>query len=625
MESQTSTELYERLRNKIQHIKKIITNVSFSSAKERRQFPTEVIPILYLPGSHEHIPTCPFYLRTSAVGRPIVSDIVALLKVCTSLSHAIQIKPSMKVHDSDFPNCTLFDVARKDILQIQSNNTMGTLRQYFLLKGRGSSYDSAMENTIRENRYVQDFLQIIESDAIPSPEQWKQFLERWPQKYCSSSLLERTYIRRGEIRAYVTCNDPCLSLVGSALHSILYLRNSEFRSMPPFCDTSPHNKHLLFLEFSHPATCELTLLFGDISSFTASLKNAWIVLIATIEVLEEENNEGYFVADVGGSLLQCELIELLRNFLFLASAVEVRHELETFVSVGGMLGVSGIDDLFKVTYSLFLRCICRRLKSCVSCIPRCGGDDFLIRLLTRLDSPLSRGAAITYLYTEIGKYMGQIKNFPSLTIAHDSDTVTDLTFCQKQIRIISRSDQEQVHVKMQSQWPIPLMRGLLSLDYGTEGSANKMLVALESVPYVPEKEEIQGGLYALYSLRDAGQLKPLKITKVYDQVWHQDTYTIGAIRLLTEVPIVLDQQGNAYKTTFQSCLSSIPQNTLVRVGLDTAEGTKIAVVGRLQEFNSTTLLEYQPLPPRFSETPIALKEAIRDTLESLFEDKHMPI
>ena len=49
METQASSELYERLQEKVCRIKEILTNVSFSSAKERRQNLLEVSPSSLIP------------------------------------------------------------------------------------------------------------------------------------------------------------------------------------------------------------------------------------------------------------------------------------------------------------------------------------------------------------------------------------------------------------------------------------------------------------------------------------------------------------------------------------------------------------------------------------------------
>jgi len=504
----------------------------------------------------------------------------------------------------------MFDGLRKAVAALQEDDKMGTLESLFAYYGRSHDYLIAMGGrSIQENLYVQSLLGILCEDSVPLPSIWDGFSKMWPKKVCCD-LRERPYIQRGEVRSFVVDKDPLRTLVGSTIHSLLQVKEAISHDLAPYSDVAPKKtKHLVSETLFVKEGFSLCILFGDISSFSASLKNVWIVLIGLINFLEDRGIEEVLVIDIKGSLLETSVLEILRTFLYLASACATRHEQDLFYSQGAMLGIAGVDTLCKVTFGLFLRLICRRCKLNVSVTPQVGGDDFKINLIYKTNYPGLKCEAINYLDYEIRSRVGFIKELNTFDVPMETlDIMTPFTYCKKVLRVIVEATSPTTfRISLASQWPIPLMRALLTSTFRPTQAA-EFWETTRSAPWVPDHEEIRDGLYALFAISKCGLIKDSKTVKYFDPINHINFFTAKAMEILSEVRPIRDSLGKYYKLSFRDKLSSVESDRLEWVPVS-SDGGGTCVTAR-GEISRTVCHYFFRRPDPFAEIPESVLQAL---------------
>jgi len=612
MEEQTKNELFAALELKIRSLKDVIIGPSLASLKERRQFPTKILSVDQR-AMNSIDSTTPYYWIETLQGRPITTELLCLIKRSTSRVEKLKIKPSQKVNFPGSRHISMFDGLAKTVFSLTIQERMPTLETLFNYFGRSKDYEISMGGlSIQDNIYVQSLVKLLSGDNIPLRSEWGMFAKMWP-KMITCDLLEKTYYQRGEVRAFVSDKDPLRTLIGAAVHSLLYVKEAEHSDLPPFSDVSPKkSKHLISKRIFISKGFSLCILFGDISSFTASLKNIWIILIGLIQLLEESGENEIIVLDIKGNLIETNARELFRCYLYLASACGTRHEDEVFYSLGGMLGIAGIDTLCKVSFALFLRLLCKRQKFGVRLTPKAGGDDFTIDLIYRTSNPYLKAEVINWLHNEIQQRIGHIKALDSLDVPMEScDFITEQRYCKKAVRVVVQVLSEQtLEVRLESQWPIPLMRALLS-SKTSPSEASEFWEATKSAPWVPEKEEIRDGLYALFAMAKQGSIKDFKVIKHFDFVDHVGLFTRGAMDILLKVTPVQDSNGKLYKVTYPDKLSSVDSSLLEWIPGQVGAMSRPCVAAR-GEIHRTESTFFYRTPDPLSEVPMSVYYALCD-------------
>jgi len=619
METQTSKELLAVWLDRLKELEELVLGANLSRLKERRQFAT--VPFPFGLGNEERFPNGDGEGWNSTLTLGFIVDPIATLlrRDLTYCHQQLAVHPSEKVRYLGRP-CSILEGLRRAIGRLEVDGRMGTLAELFLRYGRQDEYLVATgPGGILEQPFVKDLLGLL-SQVTVSREDWLLYRRMWPISVFAD-LREKLYPHRGEIRAFVADKDVLRSLLGSILHKLLLPSEDRAAEFEPYSDVFPRSgKHILSESWSISSVNELTLIFGDISSFTASKRNIWIALIATIQFLEEYGLNDVLVIDVRGSLLETTLVEALRCYLYLASAVEVRDEQDSFFSVGAMLGIAGVDTLAKAVFALFLRGLCLTVPGAVGVYPRVGGDDFIIRLITSRRDPVSRVRIVNHLRQEISKYIGHVKEFSELRLPiANFDIVTEDRYCKKLLRIVGEEQDGGMtqFIRLQSQFSLPLFKDLIQpTEHLDPMEFDQFWDATRAVPWVPENEYLRNLMFALHSGGSSGPLSTTIWSRTYDGIVEDlDGFTPEALRAISQqVRPVRDSQGELYRVHPRSMVSSMRPERLRRIKVGYGRSARFIVALTSEPLPGRGTVPIQ-LPDRTIEVPDDILEAVRRAQE----------
>jgi hypothetical protein len=562
MEEQTAEELIQDLMRRLSEVEQMLSAPDNSALKEKRQFATSMLPIVDLAYYGIYADT----QGSEWIGSPgncsVAKHVVVLLsRSLERYEHQLPCKPSLRSKAEGEKWVNLNEAIRRLVRDCQIGSRIVKMRELFSVSGRSLEFASATCCSVKENIYVQDLLYLLHEEGIPTLERWSDLRRRWPLKV-TAKLSVRFYINRLERRAFCSDHDELRALVGSALHSLLkhHHRNDTHR---PYATTMPcRNKNILSEDFKMDVDQEFTLLLGDISSFTASFANTWLLLIEVTSMLETEGrSDEILILDVRGELIETSIVEILRLVIYMCSAVEVEHEGERFFSLGAMLGIAGIDTLAKVLFGLILEELCDSLPRGVEAIPKAGGDDFVIKLRTKVSDHQTRKISITFLEREISKYVGKLKTFDEIRIASPPcDFLTTATYCKKILHVRSELLGNEVRVQIQSQYKIPLFRGLIQGFDEDDDSAvflSFWTAIRRTMPWVEEREELCDMIFALVTNHHF-TLPSSKYEKYsIFGVIGSGLVTDKVKEMLAGVPVLYDSRGTAFRSTDEQRMSSL--------------------------------------------------------------------
>lgn len=615
MEEQAATELVDALLSKLSACRELILGRDISLEKERRQFPTN---LLYMPGyagaprDAAEYDDCPSWLCTRGCSHVIDSLILLLTRDLARVDYQLRVKPSQKSRKSG-QGLPHYDYIKRTARQLTRCGVMPVLREIFEHNGALDIYESAVGGTVYRNLFVQDLLFLLSGRDVPLTSEWLELRAAWP---IGSNLRFNTklYLSRLERRTFAGDKDVLRSLLGSILHALLSPVGKKDHHRPFSFSAPPMGKNILDLNFTLAANSEYTMVFGDISSFTASFSNMWVILLELIHVLEVRGIEKKIVVDVGGSLIETELVEVLRLFVYMGAGAGVEAGDELFFPKGAILGVAGVDTLAKATFALILESICASVPEVTTARPRAAGDDFYIGLVTRCSKPETITAALDYLREEIGGVVGRLKILEYETLQRPPvDYVSSATFCKKRLRVVSERELNgRRRVKIMSQWPLPMLGALIERPTGPDHSAAGVWNAIRrGVPWVPENELLNGIMFGLYA-EDGDTDLPLSKTVQSTELGVDlvDGFTPGALELLSKVDPILDSDGCAYRLTFRSRVSAIASGRLESLKVST-EGVLGFIIARRGELRPDTFEISAELPPRNTEPHKELSEAYR--------------
>lgn len=615
MEVQTADLLFRDWIQRSKALVRTLEAADLSKQKELRQFPTNCFPVLFAGRTLE-----------DSISKPLLKgsiDVLSLSQAVIRLlcrnrdfcDNQLRVKPSRKVHAIGCSQTHLVSLTRS-IKAIESYGRMGTLELLLTRSGMGRLYAEAMSGPICQNLYVRDLLNVLSGDAIPSKADWDAFLGSWTENQ-PVQLKSRLDPNVGEPRAFAVDKSATRSLVGSILHSLLHQKRTEPHLLPPYSTNSPPvGKHLITATYDIKAENELTLAFVDISSFTASFKNIWVVLINTIHVLEQSGNDEPLVVDVNGSLLETRKIEVLRLFLRLASGVKVEYDGTWSISLGGMLGISGIDTLAKVVYALIIDQLTefyrRGLQGLYS---RVGGDDIILFTISKKTKPHAARETILAVTSEIREVVGAIKDQDCMfRIPYNFDGYAPYPFCKKELRIVSQMGTPRPgrqSIQLQSQFRIPMYSVLFnSRQWSQVDIARGFWSSLKSVPWVPENMLIRSVLFAIFMRNIDAHLHEENASRgVHFSGQIIDGCSVKARDTLLGVTPVADSTGQLYKTTLAARYSSIKPGTLLRIFAITQAGNFPLTVHASERVRPDTPLILEK-PDRYITLPTDLAEAV---------------
>lgn len=557
MEQQSAVELCKELNIRLRALNEMIDHPPDARGKEKRQFETQAFPLSSITELFQSI-DAPYYLRESKIGQPIVDELITLftrsLELC---DYQLKVKPSRKVRHPKTRR-VLFEHLQLRIREVEWAGRMGTLSDLYIANDRGWVHSAATAGAAKDSAHLTDLMSLLTQRELWTETNVMHFHKKWP-KETRADLRVKFYPNRADLRAFVSDKSEFRSLLGSIIHALLQPSRAERGKFEPYSSCYPSkDKHIITMDVTIKEDQRMSILFGDISSFTSSFKNIWVTLIGCTLELERRKCDITVIIDVGGSLLECKLTHVLRLYLYEATVVLVRDENQPFCSVGGMLGIAGVDTLAKIIFSLFLRVLCARSHGIIRAWPRLGGDDFIIWILSTEKQAHRKVEAIDYFRREISRYIGKLKELIEEPIPkHWADYITEPAYCKKKLRVLVILTQNGQRVQIQSQFKIPMFAALINPQCTTT-TRSEFWIGTRSAPWVPQHWQIRSMLYSLFTTDSAEPLslwrKGLSLPLDCENV---DGYSGGAIRVLSLVPTIRDSQGNHYRVSLKSKLSSV--------------------------------------------------------------------
>jgi hypothetical protein len=294
------------------------------------------------------------------------------------------------------------------------------------------------------------------------------------------------YPSRDDLRAYCSDSSRLRSLVASCLNRLFSPKSMHVRlRLHSARILRPDKKDVLDIHLPKASDEELHtyLLLADISNFTGSFANSWLMLYSMgLELAEGKLEDRYQLFSIGGKSLVASWKELIVLYTYLTVGVpcwvEARNEF-AYLS-GGFLGVGGNITIGLLCLAVILNDLLRRLSMKVSDYrTQAGGDDIAITLRcyeTDLDG-------LTDLITEeLTTYVGKLKEFNVYCLEELPDgIINEATFCRK--RIILERDDDGIHLVGEPSVPLPAslfpsskirrfdlqIQAWRELDYGLRG------------------------------------------------------------------------------------------------------------------------------------------------------------
>lgn len=315
----------------------------------------------------------------------------------------------------------------------------------------------------------------------------QEIMVSWNRQVSNINLLTmrvKTYINRADTRAYYVDKLEVRHLCGAIYQSVFQARSRSLRRRQPFEEYMPtYNKNLIDVHIKLEGELHVMVLFGDISSFTNSCVNCWVLALATLSSLLTHDHVGHlrhpFLVLIHGRYITATLELVILVFLFTTVGVPAQTDVGPHVAPGGYLGVKSNIVTTLVFFCILLTEIvtkCKTLYPVVSTrFVRVGGDDFLI-VLTSPD-PSMLYEVRRYFQDYITREVGRLKEFECdvySTMVPGSYTSTGV-FCKKLLSVtITRRANYDYDLYIQSQQKLPLM-GELMEDFTHLSEAERRL------------------------------------------------------------------------------------------------------------------------------------------------------
>jgi hypothetical protein len=201
----------------------------------------------------------------------------------------------------------------------------------------------------------------------------------------------------------------------------------------------PKDKDILDLSVTYKLdddSCTL-LILGDISNFTGSLSNSWLMLhcmARDIEGTKLKTRKSLF--SIGSRLISARWLDILGVYLYLTVGIPVWIEDEQRFDYlpGGYVGVSANITIGLLYLSMSMIYVLRvASRHCYDIKGQAGGDDHAFLVSCPLDM---REKVIQLLRYHMSNYVGNLKEFSVVDLDHMPEgIVPDATFCRKRIKL----------------------------------------------------------------------------------------------------------------------------------------------------------------------------------------------
>lgn len=503
MEPAGASELVNHLCLRLLEVQISSTQASHPTDKERRLNWTstipwgphtlELFPHYYDPGWPDDLQGHEDYLWP-----PLLEPFRDFVVGSERADRILKVKISHKSRAPGQPSHAI--VLSKRLAALKVQDTIPTLSDLCQELGRERDYWRAASGHVADSAFFQAVAYTLSSEA--TPDSLGCFDEEWRTLTPTAFLNTRFYPQRCDDRAFVDDEDCLRSLLGSILHAILAPKDGRLRGKYKYFQCWPvKGKNVVSTREKYGITDQLHIAHYDVSSFTASFRNVWLYLLEVLAfVTIEKACLGTLVVCVEGHLVSVTLEEVLRLYFYLAYRVKVFDTVaqEDFISLGGMLGVAGINTASCVFFSSFLQMIAQALRADeVKFNPRAGGDDVFATFSSK-DSH-ANNVAFRKVGGWITTYIGHLSEMKIQTVSFQWPAqgylLSTNCFCKKRVLIRWTATGSGVVLHYQSQYSLPLYSILLQPNLRNhptfEEQAASFFSSLDtSLPWVAEKEEL---------------------------------------------------------------------------------------------------------------------------------------
>lgn len=295
------------------------------------------------------------------------------------------------------------------------------------------------------------------------------FTRTWPDRALPLHLYTKSYLARGDERAYVSDSDAFRSLGGSILQAALMPSSITARLRLTTNDVNPAtSRNILKKIYNVPSGKSLYLTMSDTSSFTSSGVNLWGVALAHLTMLtQSQEGERWcrpFMVRVYGHFLEVTMVELLQLYLYMTVGVPCidTEAGEEYVSQGGYLGVAANMTLCLLAQSLVLLCLKNHaLQRGVIMDAQTGGDDVFTALI---GDDADVYLVVGKVRSDLTSFVGSQKEFGymSIDVSSEREFTLPYTFCKKAVTVRVKPYATGCFVEVMSEYELPLMEGLFS-------------------------------------------------------------------------------------------------------------------------------------------------------------------
>lgn len=278
------------------------------------------------------------------------------------------------------------------------------------------------------------------------------------------TMKTKYYVSRDDNRAYCQDKHRLRHLVGCCLQRLILPKSMSIRSSLDISKVirSKGKDELKLIIPRAREGCSTILILGDISNFTGSLANSWLMLHAlALDIAKSLSNKcSYF--SIGGTLLYATWHELIALYLYLTVGAECYVEqTECFDFLpGGYLGVASNIQTGLLCLALVMMDLTRRiLKAVIHTQCQAGGDDFAFLLVV---DDRTKDEVVNLIERDMRTYVGELKEFSVIELDDCDDGVLEgYRFCKKRITLRRSS----THTVLGYEPSCPINACLLPADY----------------------------------------------------------------------------------------------------------------------------------------------------------------
>jgi hypothetical protein len=251
----------------------------------------------------------------------------------------------------------------------------------------------------------------------------------------------RYYPNRDDNRAYCKDLNKLRSLVGAALQRLILPKSMRMRRGLDYVRriVPAKNKDKLDIHVAVDSNCVHLAIIADISNFTGSAANAWLMLCnLAIELAHGKisgKSPNIYCCD--GAHFTATLVEVLVLYLYLTVGYPCTSEAtsEFHTLPGGFLGVNANITIALLFYATLLNWLSWNRPNFVHYMrSQAGGDDvFILLKLSREDAERGR----TWVQQHLSEYVGYVKELETFIVEDEtrSKVVDNVKFCRKRVEV----------------------------------------------------------------------------------------------------------------------------------------------------------------------------------------------